>query len=152
MEIKYFRFEDDFTAENIRCIPMIVRFKLDACGIKLKLSEWSRMQKEEREMLAQLPIDTSDELFNYRAYLKGLILMRTGSEATELNDLPNESWANTKKVPDELLTKVHQFNGAISVKKWASLTNLQRFALIKLAQSSHESMNLAKAMTEFELS
>ena len=44
--IEYFDFEEDFVEKNIRCIPMIVRFKMDEAGIKLKLSEWSRFQKK----------------------------------------------------------------------------------------------------------
>ena len=39
--IEYFNFEEDFVEKNIRCIPMIVRFKMDKAGIKLKLAEWS---------------------------------------------------------------------------------------------------------------
>jgi hypothetical protein len=151
MEIKYFQFENDFTADDMRCIPMIVRFKLDACGIKLKLSEWSRMQKEERDMLAQLPIDTSEELFHYRAYVKGVVFLRTGSEATELTNVPNDSWANKKQLPEDLQHKLNQINRTLSLRKWASLTNLQRFALMKLAQSSHENKNLPKALKEFEI-
>ena len=27
---------------NMRCIPMIIRFKMDMAGIKLKLSEWKK--------------------------------------------------------------------------------------------------------------
>src|SRR5215212_3997063 len=114
MNIEYFQFENDFVEPNIRCIPMIVRFKLDACGIKLKLSEWSRMNKEEREMLARLPIDTRDQLLDYRVYLKGLILMRTGNNATELVDVPTDAWAITKKIPEELTNKLNQFNQSIS--------------------------------------
>ncbi|MEO6674638.1 MAG: nitrate reductase associated protein, partial [Ginsengibacter sp.] len=44
-----FKFEEDFVEEGVRCIPMVVRFKLDACGIKLKLSEWSTLIFEERK-------------------------------------------------------------------------------------------------------
>ena len=37
-----FVFEEDFVEENVRCIPMTVRFKMDAAGIKLKLAESTR--------------------------------------------------------------------------------------------------------------
>jgi hypothetical protein len=49
----YFRFEEDFVEDNVRCIPMIARFKLDTCGVKLKLAEWSRMSVEERSSSVQ---------------------------------------------------------------------------------------------------
>ncbi len=35
--IEYFHFEEEFMENNMRCIPMIIRFKMDMAGIKLKL-------------------------------------------------------------------------------------------------------------------
>ena len=46
-DIEYFYFEEDFVVDNVRCIPMIIRFKMDAAGIKLRLSEWSRFSVDE---------------------------------------------------------------------------------------------------------
>jgi hypothetical protein len=37
-----FVFEGDFV-DNLRCIPMQVRYKLDTCSIKLRLSDWNRI-------------------------------------------------------------------------------------------------------------
>ena len=50
--IEYFMFEEDFMGNNIRCIPMIIRFKMDKAGIKLKLSEWNRLDIDEKILLA----------------------------------------------------------------------------------------------------
>ena len=58
-----FDFETDFMENNIRCIPMIVRFKLDAIGIKLKLAEWSRFTVEERTRLTEKSCITPEERF-----------------------------------------------------------------------------------------
>ena len=59
---------------------MIVRFKLDACGIKLKLNEWSKMNLEERNNLAdmQCALPAKMKLLHYRNYLRRLIINRTG--------------------------------------------------------------------------
>ncbi|RYZ55838.1 MAG: hypothetical protein EOP49_01985 [Sphingobacteriales bacterium] len=51
----HFKFEEDFMEDGIRCIPMIVRFKLDLAGIKLKLAEWCRFSVDERATLTGLP-------------------------------------------------------------------------------------------------
>ena len=61
-EAVYFKFEGDFVEENIRCIPMCVRFKLDACGIKLQLREWSKMSIIERNSLAEMPCITDKDI------------------------------------------------------------------------------------------
>src|SRR5436190_17282040 len=84
-EVQHFQFEEDFIEDNIRCIPMIVRFKLDAVGIKLKLAEWSRLSKEERSTLASEPCSTAIEIAMYRSNLQKLVRLRAGNEVTDLS-------------------------------------------------------------------
>ena len=71
--IEYFNFEEDFIEKNVRCIPMIVRFKMDAAGIKLKLAEWSKFKTEERIELAVMSAATDEELFLYYSHLSQLV-------------------------------------------------------------------------------
>src|SRR5579863_3467593 len=104
---EYFNFEQDFMEDNIRCIPMIVRFKLDACGIKLKLKEWSKMTIEEREKLGFLPVDSAADLEVYRIYLKEIIRKHTGEEATILSDNSvNDLWHSVHQLPEVLKEKL----------------------------------------------
>ena len=79
--IEYFDFEEDFVEENIRCIPMIVRFKLDKAGIKLKLAEWAKLNTEEKLQLALMPLGNDEEVGNYREWLTERIRLKTGNEA-----------------------------------------------------------------------
>jgi hypothetical protein len=151
IEKNYFQFEEDFVEDNVRCIPMIARFKLDACGIKLKLSEWCKMNTEERENLASLPCSTVEEIIEYRFYLKELILKRTGNEATELPVLQNPAWSLLDEIPFPLQEKLQEFNWTLPQEKWSKLSDLQRFALLKLSYPSHENRNFPRAMKEFEL-
>lgn len=147
----YFQFEEDFVEDNVRCIPMIVRFKLDACGIKLKLAEWCKMNADERENLAIHPCDTADEILEYRTYLKELISTITGNEATGLPVLDNPAWAVMDEIPFPIQEKLSEFNWSISLQQWQSLKDLQRFALLKLSYPGHENKNFPKAMKEFDL-
>ena len=151
MEPKLFEFENDFAQDNIKCIPMIVRFKLDACGIKLKLSEWSTLNSEERKALVNLPADNESTLEHYRSFLKDLIYQKTGNQPTYLLDQAPAAWAITDQVPENLMRKVKQYDWSIPLEKWRRLSDLQRFSLIKLSQSAHENKNLPKAMKEFRL-
>jgi hypothetical protein len=77
--------------------------------------------------------------------------MYTGGDAKALVINPAPLWANLKKVPEGLQQKAAEFNWFITVKKWAGLTNLQRFALLKLFSPGHENRNFPKAMKEFGL-
>jgi len=149
--IEYFSFEEDFVEKNIRCIPMIVRFKMDKAGIKLKLAEWSRFSVKERIELAKKPCSNEEEAKQYHNYLVGLINRYTSKEATGLAIDQHPGWADLNKVPDLLEEKLREFGWNISVEQWAGLTNLQRFALLKLCKQGHESKNFSKALKEFDL-
>jgi hypothetical protein len=149
--IEYFSFEQDFVEENVRCIPMIVRFKLDACGIKLKLTEWAKMTVGERIALAESPCDTREEITLYKNYLQQLVLEHSGQEATELKIDESPLWAMLAEVPRLFLEKLKYYNVSVSVSQWQRLSTLQRFALLKLSSASHESKNFLKALRDFDL-
>jgi hypothetical protein len=147
----YFEFEADFVEENVRCIPMIVRFKLDACGIKLKLKEWSKLSVEERENLAVFPCNTAEQTAIYKEYLQELIHVHTGEMATEIPVMVNPIWSIRDEIPFPLQEKLKEFAWTISLTQWVALSDLQRFALLKLSYPGHENRNFPVAMREFEL-
>lgn len=145
----YFDFEEDFVEENVRCIPMIVRFKMDAGGIKLKLSEWSKFKTNERIELAIKTCSTEEEAKLYGNYLSELIEKYTNSAPTVMEVNLQPAWADLKNIPELLQQKANEFNWEITKEQWSSLTNLQRFALTKLYRPGHENKNFPKAMKEF---
>jgi len=147
----YFEFEEDFVEDNVRCIPMIVRFKLDACGIKLKLHEWCKMNLGERKQLAEMACSTPHETMHYRRFLRQLVMKRTGATATDLPAETAPDWANTHALPAILLHKAAEFGWHTSLQQWRRISNLQRFVLLKLCKPGHENVNFPKAYTEFGL-
>jgi hypothetical protein len=147
---EYFRFEADFI-ESMRCIPMAVRCKLDTCGIKLKLAEWSRFGKEERDQLVALPCFSTDEIAAYRHYLQNLVLQHTQSLPDDLAVEVNPAWLQDSQIPESLQAKTESLGFQISLTQWQRLDPLQRFALIKLSTPSHESKNFPHALREFGL-
>ena len=151
VRIIYFRFEKDFIENGIRCIPMIVRFKLDAVGIKLKLREWAKFNAKERKQLATTPCNTAIEIYNYRTYLQQLVKTYTGSAASELIVDENPAWTIIDAVNEELQIHADLYGWKIEQKQWQSLSELQRFALLKLCREGHENKNFPLAMREFNL-
>ncbi len=149
--IEYFDFEEDFIEENVRCIPMTVRFKMDAAGIKLKLAEWSKFSIKERIELAVISASTNEEAITYNQYLSGLIKKYTGHKSTALTINTNPDWSNLEIIPAMLQEKAMEFNLIISIPQWKQLTNLQRFTLLKLCRPGHENKNFPKAILEFGL-
>ena len=112
---------------------MIVRYKLDACGIKLKLSEWSRMTPQEREHFAVAECTTPQQVAQYYKSLRKLIEDRTGNSPSEIAVEENPAWSRTDQIPPSVLQKLAEGHGSISVQQWRELTDLQRFVLVKLS-------------------
>ncbi len=149
-DIEYFDFEEDFVEEGIRCIPMIVRFKLDKAGIKLKLAEWAKFSNDEKSVLALLACSSEGEITNYHNTVVSLIERYTGKGATALPIDKDPDW-NSFLVPPELNQRAMELDQAISTKQWNDLTTLQRFALLKLCKPGHENRNFPLALKEFGL-
>ena len=117
----------------------------------MKLAEWNKFSVEERIELATLQCSNEEEAKRYKDYLVGLISKYTGKEATGLAIDQYPDWAEVNKLPDILDEKLKEFGWNISSAQWKELTNLQRFALLKLCKGGHESKNFPKAMKEFDL-
>jgi hypothetical protein len=150
MESPYFEFEQDFVG-TLRCIPMSVRHSLDTCGVKLKLEHWNKLSPAERLALVTWPCDTPEAAQSYRAKLQDLITERTGAPAKILDVAAAPPWKNTSAIPIQVVDKFQAQALPLTLPQWAALSELQRFALIKLSRSSHENNNFVPAVQEFGL-
>jgi hypothetical protein len=147
---EFFNFEADFV-DSLRCIPMVVRMKLDTCGVKLKLAEWNHFTKLECDRLVELPCVESAEIIAYRDYLTQLITQHTGQAASLLSIDPHPPWLNDREIPPSIQAKATEERLEITLAQWADLKPIQRFALIKLTRSTHENNNFLPALREFGL-
>ena len=149
--LQIFGFERDF-AETLRCIPMSVRMKLDECGIKLSLRQWSRFNYEDRYELCYRSTDSDTHRQIYRGFLEDLIRDRANEEPVFLTQTQPTEWKESHSVPTCLQKQLMEKDlSPVPPQKWAALTPLQRFSLIKLCRSGHENHNLPAALKEFNL-
>jgi len=146
----FFEFESDFV-NDLRCIPMQVRMKLDTCGVKLKLHHWHQFSPTERETLVNQPCETPEEITAYKNHLQDLVIQQTGDPAKELEIDPHPPWLNAEEIPKQLQEKASEFEIELKPEQWQNLTPLQRFALIKLSRPSHENKNFYPALKEFKV-
>jgi len=109
------------------------------------------MEFDERNRLCELGCNNDLEFQQYRRYCQQIIFNRTGKEATDLAVEQNPAWANGNELPSLLAEKLKEFSWLISLRRWQSLSNLQRFVLIKLSKPGHENKNFPKAVKEFGL-
>ena len=146
----FFDFEADFV-ESLRCIPMQVRFKLDTCGIKLKLPHWNHFTPAERQQLVTLPCVSEAEIQAYRQYLQQLVQSHTGELPANLPVAPHPDWLDDATIPASVQAQAQTVGQSIRLEQWSSLAPVQRFALIKLSRSQHENKNFLPALQEFHL-
>ncbi len=144
----FFQFESDFV-ESLRCIPMVVRFNLDTCGIKLKLAHWHRFTEVNRHQLVHDACDTSEQIAHYRKHVSDLVLLYTQTPASELPIDEHPPWLDSDSIPVSVQEKAESVEASLSLEQWQTLAPLQRFALIKLSRSSHENRNFLPALKEF---
>jgi hypothetical protein len=146
-----YAFENDFVV-TLRCVPMAVRFKLDACGIKLTLRQWSRFTRDERQTLLLAPCGSPGEVEAYRERLVNLIAVRTGDVAKLLGSEGLVPWEESEATPAQVLAFAHSRKvQPPSDADWRRLTELQRFVLLKLSRDNHDNVNFVPAMREFGL-
>jgi len=145
---RLFDFEDDFV-RTLRCIPMCVRFKLDRTAIKLSLRQWSRFTLADRQVLRRTPCDSPAEVEFYRQRLIGLVALRSGEVAKALLDPAPTSWKDPEAPAAVVAMAAERGAGELAGEAWRSLSDLQRYALVKLTRDKHENANFAPALVEF---
>ena len=146
----FFQFEADFV-DSLRCIPMQVRYKLDTCGIKLKLADWHHFSEAERQIIVQQPCTNTAEIQAYRQTLQSLVQKYTETLAKDLPVEANPEWTDSRNIPANLQAKAQEVGVTLTLPQWQTLTPLQRFVLIKLSRPSHENKNFYPALQEFNL-
>lgn len=149
IETRFFAFESDFV-DSLRCIPMIVRYKLDTCRVKLQLADWAKFNYQEKDQLADLPCHSAEEVEAYTGFVNGLVWKYTSTVPSLLKNL-DPAWVHMH-VPAEVREKAQEWNcPVISASQWMQLDVLERFALVKLSRSGHEGRNFPRALAEFGL-
>ncbi len=144
-----FGFEADFAAD-LRCIPMAVRRKLDLVGVKLGLPHWHRFSAEERQRLLVWP-DDGEGLERLGNWLRQRSAAMPEGEAKPLPPARQEPWQQGESCPELLRKACRDLGLRLEPAGWSRLTEVQRFALVKLSRASHEHRNLPQALVEFGL-
>ena len=148
---RLFGFEADY-ARSLCCMPMIVRYRLDVCRIKLALRDWQRFCLETR---ARLILDHNDEPSACRGYRRTLLVAivdEARSRPVRLTQRASEVWAEPTLPPSVRQYADDKGFALDGSRSWRDLTVLQRYALCKLTRVGHENRNFGAALVEFGLS
>jgi hypothetical protein len=127
-----------------------VRRKLDLAGVKLKLQHWSELSAAERAELLAWP-DDAEAIETLRQHLLARTKTLGPGRAGELPRATAEPWQQWERLPESLVASCAQLGLDLDPGDWATLNELQRFALVKLSHPGHEHRNLPRALAEFGL-
>lgn len=141
-----FSFERDFIG-SWRCIPLCVRRKLDLIGLKLRLSHWLALSQSQRQELVDWPDDASG-LASLDEHLRGCTRTMVDGEARRLPPATAEPWQNAATIAEAVGDAASQRGIALSLQDWGELSELERYALCKLARPGHDHHNLEAAFSE----
>jgi hypothetical protein len=146
-----FDFEADY-AKTLCCMPMIVRYKLDACRIKLSLQHWQRLDHATRQRLITEGLDDLGAQRRYRHLLMHAIVHQAKAQPVRMPTRPADTTWNSSRLPNRVrqsaLDKGLALNGP---RAWSDLSALQRYALFKLTRPGHQNRNFCLALDEFGL-
>ncbi|WP_449371442.1 nitrate reductase associated protein [Thiomonas sp.] len=146
-----FKFESDY-AKTLCCMPMIVRYKLDACRIKLSLQDWQSLDQATRKRLIAEGVDPLGGTRRYRHLLAQAIVHQAKSRLVRMPANQEDVEWNRLRMPDRVrqnaLDRGLRLDGP---RAWSELDALQRFTLFKLTRPGHKNRNFPLALREFGL-
>jgi hypothetical protein len=146
--IRRFKFEDEIH-QNLSCVPMHARRKLDKAGVKISLEQWQALGRGERLAICHLPVDSDDEREALRIFIEEAVRNRGLGAAKPLSDEMRRA-ADPPAVPPQRLIENARAEGvALGQREWDRLDSDERYALLKLGGGAERSHNLAAALNEF---
>lgn len=151
VDLPLFNFEADY-AKSLCCMPMIVRYKLDACRIKLALPHWQRFDHTTRRLLIVERLDAPAGQRRYRHLLLHAIVHQAKAQPSRMPARAALTDWDSRLLPERVrqsaLNKGLALDGP---RRWADLGSLQRYTLFKLTRPGHENRNFRLALEEFGL-
>ncbi|MBN3724304.1 nitrate reductase associated protein [Burkholderia sp. Ac-20379] len=152
------------SSEDFTYIPMIVRFHLDRCGLRISLDQWQQLPLDDRKRLARFPAaagadpDMTPDRENpeidagFGEALARMLHAQGVDPAETFEPEPAPGWADRSAVPPALTAQCALAGlPAPSTAQWAALGPFERYVLAKLSRKPKLNHDFIPAMREFAL-
>jgi len=148
-----FQFETA-SSDNLKFMPMIVRFHLDQLGLRISFAQWQALSYDDRRLLARFPADgNAQTTADFGRALTTMLHTHAQAEAEPFAPEASPAWQGVTAVPDDVLRQTQLAHlVAPSVTQWAKLAPFQRYVLCKLSRKPEVHRDFVPAMHEFGLS
>ena len=129
---------------------MSLRLMLDEAAIKLHLKTWNQFSADEQWDVALHRVETPDQRALFTQRVSELIVGKTHQLISQLEPLKRPApWEITGAIPPEIMGRAKILGEEIDPLSWKNFHTQERFALVKLAKSGHDSNNFLPALREF---
>lgn len=145
--IRRFQFEAD-VFQDLSCVPMAVRRKLDRVGLKVGLDQWKALDPGERLAICHLPADSREECDVVDTFVREAVRRHSGVEPKPLNSEQRAGAEPPGEVPAQLVERAREAGVTLGSYEWSRLDDDERYALIKLGAGTNVSHNLRAALEE----
>ena len=142
-----YEFEKRQNTSGILAIPMAMRFKLDAVGVKISLQDWLKLQENEKLSLIFHPFKTLDDHAKFLSELY-IVLERNGITKS-CNEKVNLIEALEGALPINIIEMANEYKIEINEDNWKGFDILQKYTLVKLSRPGHKNKNFEAAIKEF---
>lgn len=138
------------SSEALTYIPLIVRFHLDRCGLRISLAQWQLLPLADRKLLTCFPAADAVADAPYFARALGEMLdMHAHTEPVRFTPDAAPAWRSHDVLPAGLAQ--HCAPLQLTLAQWAALTLFQRYVLDKLSRKAQVHPMLLPALREFGL-
>jgi hypothetical protein len=150
---RLFKFEVE-SSDNLRFIPLSVRFNLDRFGLRITLDQWQMLPHEDRTLLARFPVEDDAQIEpNFDLAIEEMLRTHADARPEHIERDNDPVWVHADAVPEAVVRQSSLCGiGAPSLSRWGELDPFQRYALVKLSRRPDEvNHDFVPAMREFGL-
>ena len=150
---RLFGFEVE-SSDNLRFIPLAVRFNLDRFGMRITLDQWQQLPYDDRVLLARFPVEDDAALEkNFDLALEEMMKTHLNAAPEKIAPDRERVWAHADAVPETVIRQSSLCGvSAPSLDRWGKLDRFQRYALAKLSRNTDKvNHDFLPAMREFGL-
>jgi hypothetical protein len=144
---------EEVSSEDLKFMPMSVRFNLDRFGLRISLAQWQMLPYADRVLLARFPVDddtTIEPNFDHALFE----MLRTHANVEPEWFTPDEApaWRNVDEVPPGVANQCGIAGLPVPTpERWAQLAPFKRYVLTKLSRKPEGNHDFIPAMKEFGL-
>ncbi|MGN6804615.1 MAG: nitrate reductase associated protein [Trinickia sp.] len=141
------------SSENLKFMPMSVRFNLDRFGLRISLAQWQCLPHADRVLLARFPVDEDTAIEpNFDHALFEMMRTHANVEPDWFAPEPNPAWRETSVVPDGVQNQCRIAGlEPVEAQRWGGLDPFKRYVLTKLSRKPEGNHDFVPAMREFGL-